>query len=136
MKGSTTADSMDTGIDPITLALTQSRLDDICRQMGWVMTRTARSPIFSDSHDFSCFITDREGTLVSQADGIPIHTGGGGWGDPDHRDPMRVLRDARDGILSKEAAESVYAVAISADGRSIDAEATGRLRESNNSTDP
>ena len=68
-----------TTIDPVALALTQGRFDDICRQMGWVMTRTARSPIFSDSHDFSCFITDREGTLVSQADGIPIHTGGGGF---------------------------------------------------------
>ena len=79
MTHSTTADPMDTGIDPVTLSLTQSRLDDICCQMGWVMTRTARSPIFSDSHDFSCFITDREGKLVSQADGIPIHTGGGGF---------------------------------------------------------
>jgi N-methylhydantoinase B len=76
---STQEDPADTDIDPVTLALTQNRLDDICRQMGWVMTRTARSPIFSDSHDFSCFITDREGTLVSQADGIPIHTGGGGF---------------------------------------------------------
>ena len=66
-------------IDPISLTLTQNRLDDICRQMGWVMTRTARSPIFSDSHDFSCFLTDQEGILVSQADGIPIHTGGGGF---------------------------------------------------------
>jgi N-methylhydantoinase B len=66
-------------LDPVVLALTQSRFDDICRHMGWVMTRTARSPIFSDSHDFSCFITDADGTLVSQADGIPIHTGGGGF---------------------------------------------------------
>ena len=66
-------------IDPVTLALTQSRFDDTCRQMGWVMTRTARSPILSDSHDFSCFVTDREGVLMSQSDGIPIHTGGGGF---------------------------------------------------------
>lgn len=66
-------------LDPVTLALVQSRLDHIARQMGWVMTRTARSPIFNQSHDFSCFITDAEGTLLSQADGIPIHTGGGGF---------------------------------------------------------
>lgn len=65
--------------DPIKLALVQNRLDHICHQMGWVMTRTARSPIFSQSHDFSCFIADFSGTLVSQADGIPIHTGGGGF---------------------------------------------------------
>ncbi|MBT3535126.1 MAG: hydantoinase B/oxoprolinase family protein, partial [Rhodospirillaceae bacterium] len=66
-------------LDPIVLALAQNRLDHISRQMGWVMTRTARSPIFSQSHDFSCFIADPDGTLVSQADGIPIHTGGGGF---------------------------------------------------------
>jgi N-methylhydantoinase B len=67
------------GVDPITLALFQNRLDYIAKQMGWVMTRTARSPIFNQSHDFSCFITDSVGQLVSQADGIPIHTGGGGF---------------------------------------------------------
>ncbi len=43
------------------------------------MTRTARSPIFSQSHDFSCFVANRHGVLVSTADGIPIHTGGGGF---------------------------------------------------------
>lgn len=65
--------------DPIQLALVQARLDHIARQMGWVMIRTSRSPIFNQSHDFSCFITDARGVLVSQADGIPIHTGGGGF---------------------------------------------------------
>ncbi len=65
--------------DPVTLALVQNRLDYISRQMGWVMTRTARSTIFNQSHDFSCFVADVDGTLVSQADGIPIHTGGGGF---------------------------------------------------------
>ena len=66
-------------LDPIQLALVQARLDHIARQMGFVMIRTSRSPIFNQSHDFSCFITDAAGTLVSQADGIPIHTGGGGF---------------------------------------------------------
>src|SRR5690606_40499435 len=37
------------------------------------------SPIFSDSHDFSCFISDLNGSLISVADGIPIHTGSGGF---------------------------------------------------------
>lgn len=66
-------------VDPITLALVRNRLDHIARQMGWVMVHTSRSPIFNQSHDFSCFITDAAGTLVTQADGIPIHTGGGGF---------------------------------------------------------
>ncbi len=65
--------------DPVRVALVQARLDHISLQMGWVMTRTARSPIFSQSHDFSCFIANRQGVLVSTADGIPIHTGGGGF---------------------------------------------------------
>jgi N-methylhydantoinase B len=66
-------------IDPVTLTLTQNRLDHISQQMGWVMMRTARSPLFSQGHDFSCFITDRDGIILSQADGLPIHTGGGGF---------------------------------------------------------
>lgn len=65
-------------IDPIVLSLFQNRLDSIAVQMGSVMLRTARSPIFSQSHDFSCFLTNAQGMLVSQADGIPIHSGGGG----------------------------------------------------------
>jgi N-methylhydantoinase B len=65
--------------DPIGLALVQKQLDHIARQMGWVMMRTARSPIFSQSHDFSCFIGDGDGNVVSQVDGLPIHTGGGSF---------------------------------------------------------
>ena len=69
----------DAPLDPVQLSVVQARLDHLCRHMGWVMTRTARSPIFSQSHDFSCFATTRGGVLVSTADGIPIHTGGGGY---------------------------------------------------------
>ena len=69
-----------TRIDPVQLALGQKQLDHVARTMGWVMARTARSPIFSQSHDFSCFISDAHGQVVSQADGIPIHTGSGGFG--------------------------------------------------------
>ena len=79
--------------DPITLALFQNRLDYIARQMGWVMIRTARSPIFNQAHDFSCFVADEAGNLVSQADGIPIHTGGGGFA-------VRALLDAFGGDMS------------------------------------
>jgi len=69
----------DKALDSVTLALVQNRLDHITKQMGWVMTRTARSPIFNHAHDFSCYLTDRVGVIVAQADGIPIHTGGGGF---------------------------------------------------------
>jgi len=91
--------------DPVRLAVVQARLDHLCRHMGWVMTRTARSPIFSQSHDFSCFATNRDGVLVSTADGIPIHTGGGGYavrsildrfGDRLHDGDVFVLNDPYD----------------------------------------
>lgn len=89
-------------VDPVVLALTQNRLDHIAQQMGWVMVRTARSPIFSQAHDFSCFIAGADGTVVSQADGIPIHTGGGGfavralldaWGDDIADEDVFLLND-------------------------------------------
>ncbi len=54
--------------------------------------------------------------------------GGGGWGAAHDRAPAKVLRDVRDGVVSREAAEAVYAVALSADGRSVDEAATARLR--------
>ncbi|MEE9276091.1 MAG: hydantoinase B/oxoprolinase family protein, partial [bacterium] len=66
-------------LDPVTLAILQQRLDVVAREMGIIMQRTARSTIFSEAHDFSCFLTDPEGRLVSQADGLPIHTGSGGF---------------------------------------------------------
>ncbi len=74
-------------IDPILMALTQNRLDHICRHMGWVMSQTALSPIFSQAHDFSCYITGRDGHIISQADGLPAHAAGGGFA-------IRALLDA------------------------------------------
>lgn len=65
--------------DPVLLAIVQKQLDHITRQMGWVMTRTARSPLFSQSHDFTCFLGTANGDIVANADGIPIHSGGGGF---------------------------------------------------------
>jgi N-methylhydantoinase A/oxoprolinase/acetone carboxylase beta subunit/N-methylhydantoinase B/oxoprolinase/acetone carboxylase alpha subunit len=82
-------------LDPVILALMQNRLDQISKHMGWVMTRTARSPIFSQSHDFSCYVTTPDGTLVANADGIPIHTGGGGFA-------VRALLRDFDGRINPE----------------------------------
>lgn len=69
----------DRRLDPVSVAILQQRLDVVAREMGIIMQRTARSTIFSEAHDFSCFITDPEGRLISQADGLPIHTGSGGF---------------------------------------------------------
>ncbi|HVL57402.1 MAG TPA: hydantoinase B/oxoprolinase family protein, partial [Burkholderiaceae bacterium] len=54
--------------------------------------------------------------------------GGGGWGDPMDRDESLVLRDVRDGVVSRESALAVYGVVIAADGRSVDSQATARQR--------
>ena len=66
-------------LDPVTITVLERKLDGIAREMGIVMRRSARSPIFSESHDFSCFSTDARGRLISVAEGSPIHTGGGGF---------------------------------------------------------
>ncbi|MEQ8500172.1 MAG: hydantoinase B/oxoprolinase family protein, partial [Sneathiellaceae bacterium] len=54
--------------------------------------------------------------------------GGGGWGDPMARAAEAVLRDVRDGLVSRDAAARVYGVALTADGRALDATATAALR--------
>jgi N-methylhydantoinase B len=82
-------------IDPVRLALVQNRLDHICKQMGWVMSQTALSPIFSQAHDFTCYITDANGFIISQADGLPAHAAGGGFA-------ARALIDAFDDIAEDD----------------------------------
>src|SRR5690606_12505808 len=66
-------------IDPVRLPVIQKQLDNVPLQMGLIMTRTARSPTFSQSHAFTCFVATATGEVISQADGIPIHSGGGGF---------------------------------------------------------
>ena len=44
---------------------------------------------------------------------------GGGWGNPQERDPLAVLRDVRDGVVSRRSALDIYGVEISEDGKSV-----------------
>jgi len=60
--------------DPITFAVIYNRLLTINREMGITMINTSISPIFAESHDFSCAICDWENRIVSQVDGVPSHT--------------------------------------------------------------
>ena len=54
--------------------------------------------------------------------------GGGGFGDPEKRDPQRVLEDVRQGYVSPAAAARDYAVAIDVEMDTIDKTATAALR--------
>jgi N-methylhydantoinase B len=65
--------------DPVLLAIVQKQLDHLTHQMGFAMMRSARSPVFSESHDFSCFLATAAGDVVAQADGLPIHSGSGAF---------------------------------------------------------
>ena len=54
--------------------------------------------------------------------------GGGGYGAPGTRDPARVARDVRDGLVSADAARAMYRVVLDAAGN-VDEKATIALRE-------
>jgi N-methylhydantoinase B len=55
-----------------------------------------------------------------------VSPGGGGRGDPHHRDPAAVLRDVRAGLVTQAAARRDYGVAIRDDA--VDVAATQQLR--------
>jgi N-methylhydantoinase B len=54
--------------------------------------------------------------------------GAGGWGDPLERNPERVLRDVRNGFVSRAAAEREYGVVLAHDGWAVEVAATATLR--------
>lgn len=54
--------------------------------------------------------------------------GGGGWGDPFERDPVRVLADVREGYVSLEAARREYGVVVDPSSWTVDARETARRR--------
>jgi N-methylhydantoinase B len=54
--------------------------------------------------------------------------GGGGFGNPLHRDAQKVAEDVQEGYVSREAAERLYGVVLDAQGQ-IDEAATARRRQ-------
>jgi N-methylhydantoinase B len=75
--------------------------------------------------------------LHSKATGVTLHKdqvvrfqtpGGGGRGAPFDRDPAAVLRDIRDGYISKRAAERDYGVVVDRSSSAVDEEATRARR--------
>jgi N-methylhydantoinase B len=67
--------------------------------------------------------------FLQKGDRVRFHTpGGGGLFTPETRDPQRVLEDVRNGIVSREAAEQIYHVAIKPDRWDVDEARTLGLR--------
>ena len=56
--------------------------------------------------------------------------GGGGWGDPYEREPQKVLWDVQNDYISRESARQNYGVVIHENNRTVDEDATARLRRS------
>lgn len=68
--------------------------------------------------------------IVKQGELYLITQGaGGGYGDPLERDPLSVVADLREGLISDWVARNIYRVAYDARTYSVDAEETQRLRD-------
>ena len=63
-------------IDPVTLAVINNNLVNICREMGITMIRTAFSPIFNEGLDFTCALADAKGDMIACAEFCPTMIGG------------------------------------------------------------
>ena len=64
-----------THVDAITTEVVRCGLVTIANEMCETMIRTATTPTFSESHDFSTAIFDGRGRIVALADALPIHMG-------------------------------------------------------------
>jgi N-methylhydantoinase B len=62
-------------LDPITAEVVRCSLETIADEMGVTMMRTATTPTFSESHDFSTAIFDWRGWMIALAQALPIHMG-------------------------------------------------------------
>jgi N-methylhydantoinase B len=62
-------------IDPITLEVLRSRLEAIGEEAGAALSRTAISPVVTESKDYSCTLLDADGRVVVGAGQIEFHFG-------------------------------------------------------------
>ena len=68
---------------------------------------------------------------VSSGDRVVFRTaGGGGWGDPLDRDPIRTRNDVARRLMSATKAREEYGVVLTGDGLEVDRKATEELRVS------
>lgn len=62
-------------IDPITLEVLRNAIQSVAEEMGVTLTRTALSPNIKDRRDCSTAVYTPDGSLVAQAEHIPLHLG-------------------------------------------------------------
>ena len=62
-------------IDPFTLEIVKDKLLAIAEEMSVVLARTSMSPIVYEVLDFACGLTDPEGQVIAQANGLTLFTG-------------------------------------------------------------
>lgn len=84
------------------------------------LTRGDAEPVEIDTNSF---YTLNEGDVFEV-----ISSGGGGFGDPHRRDAELVLRDVREGVVSVDAARTVYGVDIDPDTLEIRRDETRSIR--------
>jgi N-methylhydantoinase B/oxoprolinase/acetone carboxylase alpha subunit len=62
-------------VDQLTLTVIDNYLASTCREMGIAMMRTAYSPMFNESLDFSCVMFNKQGEMIAQAEFCPSQIG-------------------------------------------------------------
>ncbi len=62
-------------VDPIVVAVLSSRFNAINEEMGRVLIRTSRSPIFAEARDFGVAIFDKDLRLIAQKEYIAVLAG-------------------------------------------------------------
>ena len=62
-------------IDSVSMIIIGNHLSNICEGMGITMMKTAYSPIFSESKDFSCVVCNTRGEIIAQGEFCPAQLG-------------------------------------------------------------
>jgi N-methylhydantoinase B len=62
-------------IDPVTLRVVSGALRAACEEMGAVLIRASHSANIKERRDASCALFDPQGSMVMQAEHIPVHLG-------------------------------------------------------------
>jgi N-methylhydantoinase B len=78
-------------VDPITLEVIRSRMDEVVHNMEWLLFHSGYSPILRESYDGSACVLDADGHVVVAA-GMPMH------GYPYHYHARAIIEKHGDGM--------------------------------------